>query len=136
MTPRATPTGTKTVALFLAFVAVACSDDDYSIPPSDTPRYALITWAGRNSELCFALMPIEERADFLRRWFPKRFGRCGLPTLKAALATVPRGVAVMWEDDPKRGFTYPPEPIVQELRAVSEAHGLTVHFTPVLIEHW
>jgi len=34
----------------------------------------------------------------------------------------------------RRGFTYPPEHIVQELREFSKAHGLTFEFTPVVVE--
>ena len=122
------------LTLLLAVLTTACTDDYDSIPPSAWERYSLLTWTSRTGELCFALMPIRERAAFLRRWFPKRQGTCGLADLKSAIERLPDGVAVMWEDIPRRNFTYPAARVCDEVVEFATAHHAKVVFVPVLVE--
>ncbi len=93
-----------------------------------------MTWTSHTEELCFALMPIQERAAFLRRWFPKRAGTCGLANLKSAIEALPDGVAVMWEDIPRRNFTYPAARVCDEIVEFATARHAKVVFVPVLVE--
>jgi hypothetical protein len=99
---------------------------------SDDKRYCLLTWDSVDAKICFALIPRLERDDFLRRWDPKSAGKCGIVELKSALKSLPKGTEVLWEELPRKGFTYPSADTMDEVRNFAKSEGIVVVYAPIL----
>ena len=115
--------------IFMAGYFLADCPQD-SIPPWEFDRYCLFTEQS-DRILCFALMREFERHKFIHRWFPKRNLKCGVPELKQALASLPKGTTVLWTNWPKK-FDYPDQTVIDDLIAFAAQHDVRLEESPVV----
>jgi len=122
---------TRAVVLSIAAVSLLCHVDAKD-RTNHYDRYCLFTWESDKNELCFALVRYEQRDNFVRKWFPKRLGKCGKANLRSALEDLPKGSVVMWEDWPRRGFNYPSATEMDYIKQFGKSEGVQVIFAPLL----
>lgn len=122
------------VVLSIAALCAACHADPDKPTSSLDKRYSLFTWAPTEGKLCFVLIAYGQSDEFLHRWFPKWTGKCGELELMNAVKALPQDAVVLWEDNPPKGFTYPPEGFMQHVKKFGQEHGVQVVYAPLLIE--
>jgi len=124
------------VAISIAIGFTACgshASKEKSVLSSDK-RQCLYTWPTNENQWCFALIPFEQCDEFLRGQSSKSLGKCGLSDLMKALKALPEGSEVLWEDNPRRGFSYPPDDIIQQVTKIGQEQNIPVTITPLLTE--
>lgn len=119
-------------AAFVTFLVSACDCPPNSIPAYEFEQYVLYTWNVRSGDLCFALMIQADRYEFRRRWFRKKNAKCGVADLKRAIAALPKGSFVLWQDSPSKGFDYPDERVIREMIEFATDHGVKLEHDPGL----
>jgi hypothetical protein len=127
---RSIAAGAVVLISLLCFSCDNLEPDDPSL--HNDKRYSLFTWHSAESQICFALIPRSERGRFLRRWWPKRAGNCGLDNLKAGLGGLPKDIEVLWEEVPRRGFTFPSADMMDEIKRFAKDNAVNVVYAPVL----
>lgn len=125
--------GLTLAVICAALVYVSCRPERVTNASlSDNKRYSLFTWDANRDQVCFALVPRPRRDSFLRRWFPKRGGKCGIVELKNELKKLPKDTEVLWEELPRRGFTYPSADILDDIKESAKKEGIDVVNAPIL----
>jgi hypothetical protein len=121
------------IALLVAALCSSCGVDvEKNDSSNHSARYSLFTWMAGEGDVCFVLVPYRQRDKFLHRWFPKRFGTCGIANLKNALKTLPRGSEVLWEELPPRGFVYPSVALLDDIQQFGKSENVDVVMAPIL----
>ena len=100
-----------------------------NIPAHYFQQMTLLTWKGWSGDLCFLLLPMIQRGRATHDFWSKWRGRCGVSTLKEALAAVPPDQYVYWDDWPDK-FTYPEDPVVQDVLACAKSKGIHLEVSP------
>jgi hypothetical protein len=121
------------VPILVVLLCSSCDSHKTDNPSArDDKRYSLFTWNSAEAKICFALVIRSQRDNVLRRWFPKRAGKCGIAELKGALKNLPKGTEVLWEELPRRGFSYPSADMMDEIRESAKNDGIDVVYAPIL----
>ena len=121
------------IVLLSAAFCLSCGADAEKNDPSDeSRRYSLFTWTTSGDNLCFVLVPYHQRENFLRRWFPKRSGKCSATELKRALKALPKSAEVIWEEAPSRGLTYPSATLLDDIQQFGKSQNVDVVMAPIL----
>jgi hypothetical protein len=100
-----------------------------SYEPGEFKNYCLLTWNGRSDDLCFGLMQRYKRNEFIKGWFSKWRGKCGVSELKHELSTLPQNTYIEWNNWPPR-FTYPQQNVADELVEFAKTKGLRLELNP------
>lgn len=121
------------IALLVAALCPSCGVDvEKNDSSNHSARYSLFTWSAGEGDVCFVLVPYQQRDKFLHRWFPKRLGTCGVANLKTALKTLSKGTEVLWEELPSRGFVYPSAALLDDIQQFGKGKNVDVVMAPIL----
>jgi hypothetical protein len=119
-----------TVTIAFATIAAFYAGKAREIPVKPY-GYSLLTWKGKSDDdVCFVFVPGNKDDAYMRNWFAKWGGQCGVSSLRKELSDLPSCEVVFWRNRPPK-FTYPKRDVFEELFDFAKSRGLDIRMNPM-----